>query len=79
MYRQIHLLAADNWHVSRYNVQSADIVQLANDRMSADYLQYRNIGRISELAEFLNLDMVCILMRFVALQLKLRCPAEVPE
>ena len=60
MYRQMHALSADNGHIGRYIVQSADIVQSANDLMSADYLQYR-IGRISESAEFPNLDIVCTL------------------
>ena len=40
--------------------QLADIVQSADDRMSADYLKYR-IGRISLSANFPNLDIVCTL------------------
>ena len=74
MYRQMHSLSADNWHIGRYIVQSADIVLSADDRMSADYLQYRyrigrisllanfyRIGRISLSANFPNLDIVCTL------------------
>ena len=56
----MHSLSADNWHISRYIVQSADIVLSADDRMSADYRQYR-ISRISVSAEFPNLDIVCTL------------------
>ena len=56
----MHSLSADNWHIGRYIVQSADIVLSADDRMSADYLQYR-IGRISLSANFPNLDIVCTL------------------
>ena len=48
----MHSLSADNWHIGRYIVQSAD------DRIYADYLQYR-IGRISLSANFPNLDIVC--------------------
>ena len=33
MYRQLHSLSADNWHIGRYIVKSADIVQLADDRI----------------------------------------------
>ena len=62
MYRQMHSISADNWHIGRYIVQLADIVQSADDRMSADYRQYR-IGRISVSAEFPNLDIVCTLER----------------
>jgi len=47
-------LLADNRHIGRYIVQSAD------DRIYADYLQYR-IGRISVSANFPNLDIVCTL------------------
>ena len=61
MYRQMHSQSADNWHMGRYIVQSADIVQSANDWMSADYLLYQ-IGRISESAEFLSLDIICTLL-----------------
>ena len=61
MYRQMHSLSADNGHIDRYIVQSADTVQSADDRMSADYRQYR-IGRISVSAEFPNLDIVCTLV-----------------
>ena len=60
MYRQMRSLSADNGHIDRYIVQSADIVLSADDRMSADYLQYR-IGRISLSANFPNLDIVCTL------------------
>ena len=48
-------LSADNRHIGRYIVQSAD------DRIYADYLQYR-IGRISVSANFPNLDIVCTLL-----------------
>ena len=68
MYRQMHSLSADNWHIGRYFVQSADIVQSADDRISTDYRQYR-IGRISVSANFPNLDIVCTLepgARFLA-------------
>ena len=41
MYRQMRSLLADNGHIDRYIVQLADIVQSANDRISADYRQYR--------------------------------------
>ena len=58
----MHSLSADNWHIGRYIVQLADIVQSADDWMSADYLQYW-IGRISESAEFPNLDIVFTLQR----------------
>ena len=47
-------LSADNRHIGRYIVQSAD------DRIYADYLQYR-IGRISVSANFPNLDIDCTL------------------
>ena len=60
MYRQMRSLSADNGHIDRYIVQAADIVQSADDRMSADYRQNR-IGRISVSAEFPNLDIVCTL------------------
>ena len=50
----MHSLSADNRHIGRYIVQSAD------DRIYADYLQYR-IGRISVSANFPNLDIVCTL------------------
>ena len=60
MYRQMHSLLADNWHIGRYMVQLADIVQSADYRMSADYWQYR-ICRISVSAEFPNLDIICTL------------------
>ena len=53
-YRQITGISADNMHIGRYIVQSAD------DRIYADYLQYR-IGRISVSANFPNLDIVCTL------------------
>ena len=51
----MHSLSADNRHIGRY------IVQLADDRIYADYLQYR-ISRISVSANFPNLDIVCTLM-----------------
>ena len=50
----MHSLSADNRHIGRYIVQSADY------RIYADYLQYR-IGRISVSANFPNLDIVCTL------------------
>ena len=53
-YQQIIGISADNMHIGRYIVQSAD------DRIYADYLQYR-IGRISVPANFPNLDIVCTL------------------
>ena len=52
----MHSLSADNRHIGRYIVQSADY------RIYADYLQYR-IGRISVSANFPNLDIVCTLVR----------------
>ena len=51
----MHSLSADNRHIGRYIVQSADY------RIYADYLQYR-IGRISVSANFPNLDIVCTLI-----------------
>ena len=56
----MHSLSADNRHIGRYIVQSADY------RIYADYLQYR-IGRISVSANFPNLDIVCTLPAYVAL------------
>ena len=50
----MHSLSADNRHIGRYIVQSADY------RIYADYLQYR-MGRISVSANFPNLDIVCTL------------------
>ena len=60
MYRQMHSLSADNGHIGRYIVQSANDRMSADYLLSANYLQYR-IGRISVSAEFPNLDIVCTL------------------
>ena len=64
-YRQIIGISADNMHIGSYIVQSAD------DRIYADYLQYR-IGRISLSANFPNLDIVCTLGKLSSIWSKRR-------
>ena len=71
MYRQMHSLSADNGYIGRYIVQSAD------DRMSANYLQYR-IGRISLSANFPKLDIVCTLAFIVFLLSKPKTKKPLP-